>query len=365
MYAGTSFGARNESSMDNAPIHDEARYDPVTRTLTTLDVGLNSLLALDAEMLAEIAGELGIEDAAAEFAKLAERTRRAIATHLWDDARGIFANRLRGGGFVRSVGPTSFYPLIAGAVDATRLPRLLAQLDDPQGFAGAFALPSVRRDDPAYRDNTYWRGRVWPPLNWLVWHGLRRVGEAERARALAQASVRMFQRVWTERRLCPENYNAETGEPLDQPDTEGFYGWGALMPAMGVGELCDVTPWAGWTIRHDGGAWRLGPLLTPAGRIVLTASDGWLELRRGQTALLRTSLRGRLSRLRLDAAGLALALPPQSQEARLVLPATPPDRIALATLERAPVTVEAEGAGSALTIPPAPASRVLAVHCTG
>jgi hypothetical protein len=80
---------------------------------------------------------------------------------------------------------------------------------------------------------------------------------------------------------------------------------------------------------------------------------------------LRTSLRGRLSRLRLDAAGLALALPPQSQEARLVLPATPPDRIALATLERAPVTVEAEGAGSALTIPPAPASRVLAVHCTG
>ena len=70
MYAGTSFGARNESSMDNSPIHDEARYDPATRTLTTLDVGLNSLLALDAEMLALIAAELGDDEAARRYAEI-------------------------------------------------------------------------------------------------------------------------------------------------------------------------------------------------------------------------------------------------------------------------------------------------------
>jgi putative isomerase len=45
LYVGTSFGARNESCMDNSPMHDEAQFDPVTRTLTTIDVGLNSLLA--------------------------------------------------------------------------------------------------------------------------------------------------------------------------------------------------------------------------------------------------------------------------------------------------------------------------------
>ncbi|MEJ1936435.1 hypothetical protein WDZ92_40090, partial [Nostoc sp. NIES-2111] len=61
LYKGTSFGARNESSMDNSPIHDEAEYDPETRTLTTIDVGLNSMLALDAEMLSLIAAELGYE----------------------------------------------------------------------------------------------------------------------------------------------------------------------------------------------------------------------------------------------------------------------------------------------------------------
>lgn len=32
-----------------------------------------------------------------------------------------------------------------------------------------FALPSTPNDDPAYLDNSYWRGRVWGPLNLLVY----------------------------------------------------------------------------------------------------------------------------------------------------------------------------------------------------
>ena len=283
MYLGTSFGARNESSMDNAPIHDEAEYDPATRTLTTLDVGLNSLLALDAEMLALIAAELGEDEAARHYAEVGKRTRDRIAAQLWDESRGVFANRLRSGPFVRSVGPTSFYPLVAGAVSPERLPLLLAHLDDPDGFAGSFVLPSVRRDDPAYNDNTYWRGRVWPPLNWLVWQGLRRAGEHERATALAERSLAMFHAVWEERRLCPENYNADTGEPLDQPDTEGFYGWGALIPALGVAEVTDISPWDGWSIVNRGDDLSLGPLLTPAGRITVSVEEGALTLRRGAT----------------------------------------------------------------------------------
>ncbi len=32
-------------------------------------------------------------------------------------------------------------------------------LDDPKAFGGEHRLPSVTRDDPAYHDNVYWRGR--------------------------------------------------------------------------------------------------------------------------------------------------------------------------------------------------------------
>ena len=251
--------------------------------------------------------------------KSAERTRERIAAELWDESRSIFANRLRSGPFVRSVGPTSFYPLVAGAVSPERLPLLLAHLDDPQGFAGTFVLPSVRRDDPAYADNTYWRGRVWPPLNWLVWQGLRRAGEHDRATALAEKSLAMFRAVWEERRLCPENYNADTGEPQDQPDTEGFYGWGALIPALGVAEVSDVSPWDGWSLINRGQELRLGPLLTPAGRITIAALEGALTLRRGDTVLLRTTAKGRITQLELDRGRIVMSLPPQHEATQVTL----------------------------------------------
>jgi hypothetical protein len=56
----------------------------------------------------------------------------------------------------------------------------------------------------------------------LVWQGLRRAGVLAEATRLARKSFDLFAAVWTQPRLCPENYNAETGEPLDRPDTDGF-----------------------------------------------------------------------------------------------------------------------------------------------
>jgi putative isomerase len=59
LYRRTKLGAKNESSMDNSPIHDEAQYDPRSGCLDQADVGLNSLLALDGEMLALLARQRG------------------------------------------------------------------------------------------------------------------------------------------------------------------------------------------------------------------------------------------------------------------------------------------------------------------
>src|SRR5690606_39044840 len=59
LYRGTRLGARNESCMDNAAVHDEAMLDPASGTLDMADVGLNSLLALDAECLAALARRIG------------------------------------------------------------------------------------------------------------------------------------------------------------------------------------------------------------------------------------------------------------------------------------------------------------------
>ena len=306
LYKGTHFGARNESSMDNAPIHDEARYDPGTRTLDCLDVGLNSLLALDAEMLASILGEIGQATDAARFAARAAATRALIRDELWDPARRIFANRLWSGAFVRSLGPTSFYPLAAGVPTPEQTDHLLGHLADPKTFGGEPGLPGTGRDDPAALDNSYWRGRIWPPLNYWVWQGLRRTGCRAEASRLAEASFALFSRAW-ERRLCPENYNAVTSEPLDQPDTDGFYGWGALMPLMAVGEVADVSPWTGFSVTNNGEDMTLGPFEAPMGRVTVSVSGGVLAIRRGETVLFETDLSGTLSDLRFEPGRLSFA----------------------------------------------------------
>ena len=99
-------------------------------TLDCADVGLNSLLALDGEMLANMARALGQDAEAERFATRSEALKARIRERLWDRERRVFANRLWSGKFTASLAPTSFYPLIcgrgergAGARDASALER--------------------------------------------------------------------------------------------------------------------------------------------------------------------------------------------------------------------------------------------------
>jgi putative isomerase len=300
LYKGTVFGARNETGMDNSATHDEAEYDPATRTLSTYDLGLNCALALDAEMLSNMATVLNRDEDAREFAELAEHSRNLIRDHLWDDERGVFANRQRKGGFVRSLSPTSFYPLLCGAASPEQASRLLQHLSNPLTFGGAFVLPNATRDDDAFAENVYWRGRIWPNVNYMVWLGLKRYGFEAQASRLADQSFDLFMQSWQEQRIAAENYNADTGAAMDQGDTDPFYIWSALLPLMAVEQISGFDPWAGWYLRNSGDDVEVGPFLSPIGPVTVRVDTGTLTLTRNQAPLFSTGLIGRLSQLTID-----------------------------------------------------------------
>jgi putative isomerase len=308
LYKGTAFAARNETGMDNSATHDEALYEPATRSLSTFDLGLNCAVALDAEMLSKMATVLGYQADADDFAAVATRSRKLISQELWDDERKIFANRQRRGGFVRSLSPTSFYPLLCGAATAEQAEHLLRHLKDENTFAGAFGLPNATRDDPAFADNVYWRGRIWPNVNFMVWLGLRRYGYFEQASLLARQSYDLFMKSWRTDRIAAENYNAVTGEAMDQGDTDPFYIWAALLPMMAVGEICDFDPWSGWTITNSGDDVSMGPMLTPAGAATLTIRDGELTLSLNGAVFLRTRLLGQFSDIVIEKGHVSFCL---------------------------------------------------------
>ena len=339
LYQGSHFGARNETGMDNSATHDEATYDPVLRSLSTWDLGLNCAVALDAEMLGKIAQELGEADVATEMAALAEAHRALIREKLWDPERRIFANRQRNGAFVRSLSPTSFYPMLCGAADAGQTAALLGHMDDVATFATPWPLPNATRDDPAYADNVYWRGRIWPNVNYLVWLALHRAGETARAADLAEASHALFQKNWLRDRIAGENYNPETGEALDQGDADGFYIWAGLLPLMAVEEVCAFSPWAGWVLRNGIDA-AVGPLLSPIGPVCVARKDGVLSLSdaAGQPVLV-SDHPGEITGLRFGPGFVSARLCGAASLSTLTLPAIAAERVVRACVDGKAVDV--------------------------
>jgi putative isomerase len=312
LYIGTKLAAKNESFMDNSPIHDEASWVEQSRTLDCEDVGLNSLIALDAEMLGLIARALGRDEEAAAHQKVADAQRKRVSAHFWDRRRGIFANRLWNGKFVRSLSPTSFFPLLIGAAAPAQVTSLQRHLSSSKSFGGKWGLPSTARSDPAFSDNVYWRGRIWPILNWLVWLGLKRNGLMTAADTLRKKSRDLFAASWASR-LAPENFNALTGAALDQPDTDPFYSWTALLPLMGLAELSDIDPWNGWCLGNVGSDMEVGPVNSPSGPVTVKRRRGWIEVHQDGELCFATDAKPGIAQLAITGR-LSFMLPPDLRQ---------------------------------------------------
>ncbi len=334
LYRGTKLAAKDESMMDNSPIHDEARLMEDVHTLDCEDVALNSFVALDGEILAHIARALGHLDESDRLERLTTGLKERIRDQLWDDDRQVFANRLWSGKFTDSIAPTSFFPLVCGAATTEQAEKMVdGWLMNPDAFYGDHMLPAVTRDDPAFHDNVYWRGRIWPPLNFLTYYGLRRYGLDDAAREVAESSYRIFMENWERARICGENFNGTSGQADDQPDTDLFYTWGALMAYVATAELSDVNPWQGWTVtRRDGETYRLGPMLTPAGDATVEATGDTLAVTTENGLTLTTNMTGRLNHLHLTATDCSVFIPAGSGDRWVEITVAGDKRAANATL---------------------------------
>jgi len=229
-------GAAWESGLDNLPVYDDVPFDTQTHLLQLWDAGLNGLYVADCEALAEVAEALGRADEALELRARGARYSQAMQERLWDEERGIFLNRrCDTGAFSYRIAPTSFYPLLGGTATPEQAQRMVAEhFYNPTEFWGAWILPAIARNDPAYAEQDYWRGRIWGPLNFLVYLGLRRYGLRQACHDLAAKSQALLLREWRAQGHVHENYNAETGEGCDRLNSDAFYHWGGLLGAMAL-----------------------------------------------------------------------------------------------------------------------------------
>jgi putative isomerase len=234
--SGKMKAAKWESGMDNSPMWDEAIFDSINHRMLLADVGLMSLFIADCHSLAEIAAILGKADDAKELTDRAAKYSAKLET-LWNEEFGLYLNKnLVTGKPSYRLTPTLFYPLLAKVPDQQKASRMMKEhFYNPNEFWGEYIMPSVSRNDTAFKDNHYWRGRIWAPLNFLVYLGIRNYDLPEARKDMVEKSKNLLLKTWlTERHVC-ENYHAENGRGGEAETwSDAFYHWGALLGFMDI-----------------------------------------------------------------------------------------------------------------------------------
>lgn len=256
-----------ESHDDSPQWKDHGVYNPTTQTVELDTVERNCTYAADCWVLAWMADQLGEQSDARMLRAEHARIRETINQLLWSPSRGCYHNRrwasVDGDWHTPHVAPDVFLSLLGRVAKPVQAERLRSLFHDPAKFAGEFILPTISRDDPAYPEQDYWRGKVWAPINWLVLQGFELEDWDAEADLLATSGARMFLKGWREHGHCYENYLATTGAGASDP----HYTWGALMALGLIERYIDASPWHGL---------RFGSLHLAPGRIGRYPIDGRL-----------------------------------------------------------------------------------------
>ena len=214
-------------------VDDEAKYIDRYHTADIYTLERCCLFAVDCECLSKMAAVLGYAEDAAFYDEQYRQMAGRINNRMWCEKDGCYYNLKFDGTLSKKQSPDCFMPLMTGLVPDDRKERLLSILKDENKFWGEYMIPSIAKDDPAFHNQAYWRGQIWPPMVLWTYLGLKRSGEAALAWEFANKAAAMLAREWEEKGFTPENYNAYTGRCSGST----HYNWGVLMGLPMLEEL--------------------------------------------------------------------------------------------------------------------------------
>jgi glycogen debranching enzyme len=167
----------------------------------------NAIRVADLEALAKIAQILDRPEESASLQQRANTIREAFQAKMVIDG---LPYDLEGADEapIKMDSAGQFMTLFGGCPTPEQAAQLVEKLREPR-FWTPFPVTTSPTDTETFAPNLYWRGNVWPCINWLIFVGLHRYGYDDLARELADRSFALLKQVgfW-------EYYHPITGEGL-------------------------------------------------------------------------------------------------------------------------------------------------------
>lgn len=225
-----------ESGWDNSK-----RFVPEGLPLTPDKCGINALpiqpvdfntyVYIGRALIRRIAEEIGNKALAEEYAEIQKHTAKAIS-RMFDPKLGMYADKFIGENRLSKIKSAGgLIPLLSGLATKAQAKSVVRHLLNPAEFWSRYPVPSLSMDDfdftCADEYQSYWNGRTWANVDWLILEGLMRAGETDAAAQLLDKLVQLGN-------ILGEPYMTENFHPLkpycyDINQNTICYGWTGLI----------------------------------------------------------------------------------------------------------------------------------------
>lgn len=145
----------------------EARFNDLAHTLEISPVALNSLYALDTELMIMISREIGLTTETDRWQTRYDEIKRLINENLWSEEDGLYLDRHWNGKFSERKAPDLLLPLLAGIPEPARAKQMLESLRE---WKKQIAIPDAEQ----------------PAMSYLLYLALKRYGFYAEAVELAR-----------------------------------------------------------------------------------------------------------------------------------------------------------------------------------
>ncbi len=234
--------AMYEAGMDNHPMFDKVPMDYESGCMAMYSVCLNSIYALDCLSLSELAKIHQNEKLANKLEIRYNNMKKIINKFLWDGE--TYRNRYWNGEFQEDLFPNFLLPLIAGIPTQQQAESTVKKIF--RKCLTSYGIAPSTIDHYSFKDQITWRGRLLPPMQFLVSEALRRYEFDLEASDLARRCYRCFHQEWENESHFHESYNGYTGDGDDVNITgEPNHPWAGLFAYLAIQDFIDYEVWNG------------------------------------------------------------------------------------------------------------------------